>query len=60
MRFLVGLTLPRPGLALRPALELEEGLLLPRREEGPASPEETVLLSCSSCVRDRCSSMLVS
>jgi len=60
VRFLVGLTLPGPGLALRPALELEEGLLLPHREEGPASSEETVLLGCPGRVRYRCSSMHVS
>ena len=47
----MGQTLPGPGLASRPALELEEGLLLPHREEGPAIPEETVLPSCPGRVR---------
>jgi len=58
--FLAGQTLPRPRIALRPALELEEGLLHPHREEGPPRPEETALLSCPGRIRDRCSGILVS
>jgi len=59
VRFLVGQTLPGPGLALQPAFELEEGLLLPHREEGPPRLVETALLSCPGRIWDRCSGILV-
>ena len=60
VRFLGGQTLPGQIPAREPALGVEEGLLLQHREEGPASPEEPVLLTSSSHVRGRCSGRHVS
>ena len=60
MRFLGGQTLPGQTLVRELALGVEEGLLLQHGDEGPASPEEQVVLSSSSHVRGQCSGRHVS